>query len=90
MPYTVCFAPAAARELRKLAPAERRQIARRIDSLADDPRPDGCAKLKGAAGLYRIRVGDFRIVYRIDENALIVLVAAIGNRRDIYDELKRL
>lgn len=61
-----------------------------IDSLARNPRPEGCKKLKGPADLYRIRVGNFRIVYRIEEDELIVLVAAIGNRRDIYEEIKRL
>lgn len=46
--------------------------------------------MKGPGGLYRIRAADFRIVYRIEENELIVLVAAIGNRRDIYREIYQL
>lgn len=90
MAYAIRIAPAAGRQLRKLAPAERQRIVSHIDSLADDPRPDGCKKLKGPGNLYRIRVGHFRIVYRIEEDELIVLVAALGNRRDIYEEIERL
>jgi mRNA interferase RelE/StbE len=91
LPYSIRFAPAAARQMRKLAAAERSRLAPHIDSLAGNPRPDGCKKLKAAqGGLYRIRAGDLRIVYRIEELELIVLEAAIGRRRDIYEELKRL
>ncbi|WP_370700757.1 type II toxin-antitoxin system RelE family toxin [Fibrella musci] len=55
-----------------------------IELLASDPRPDGCKKLKGRLG-YRIRKGDYRILYDIQDSVLIVNVIAIGHRRDIYE-----
>lgn len=56
-----------------------------IKSLADNPRPDsGCKKLKGRKG-YRIRVGDYRVVYEINDGILVVLIIDVGHRREIYD-----
>jgi mRNA interferase RelE/StbE len=88
--YTVHLTRKAERQVRKLAKADQRQLVPHIDSLAREPRPDGCKKLAGKRNIYRIRVGDFRILYQIEDKELLVLVAAIGQRRDIYEELKRL
>ncbi len=55
-----------------------------IDGLATNPRPPGCIRLQGGGERYRIRVGDYRIIYQIQDAVLIVLVLDIGNRRDIY------
>ena len=55
-----------------------------IDELAQDARPSGCVKLAGAPDLYRIRVGDFRIVYQVNDAAQVVLILSIGHRREIY------
>ena len=55
-----------------------------IRSLADNPRPAGSIKLEGSDDLYPIRKGDFRIIYRIEDEALIVTVTRVGNRRDVY------
>jgi mRNA interferase RelE/StbE len=55
-----------------------------IDGLAPNARPSGCVKLAGAPDLYRIRVGDYRIVYQVRDDVLIVLVLSIGHRREIY------
>ena len=55
-----------------------------IDGLAENARPAGCVKLAGAPDVYRIRVGDYRIIYQVKDAALIVLVLSIGHRRDIY------
>ncbi len=55
-----------------------------IDALAEDARPSGCVKLAGAPDLYRIRVGDYRIVYQVQDTEQIVLVLSIGHRREIY------
>lgn len=63
---------------------ERNRAGRRIDALALDPRPRGCKKLQGDGDLYRVRAGDFRIVYAVRDDVLIVLVVKIGNRRDVY------
>jgi mRNA interferase RelE/StbE len=60
------------------------RIAHAIDSLADDPRPRGAVKLAGDQDFYRIRAGDYRIIYSITDEKLIVLVIAVGHRRDIY------
>ena len=89
MPYTIRVAPAAARAPSKLASFDRQRVALHIDGLADHPRPVGCKKLKGQRGLYR-RVGAFRIIYRIQEKELLVLVVALADRRDIYQEIERL
>lgn len=61
----------------------RSRILRSIDGLAGTPRPPGCKKLKGFDA-YRIRVGDYRVVYEIHDNVLVVLVVRIGHRREIY------
>ena len=55
-----------------------------IDALASNPRPAGVVKLSGATDLYRIRSGDFRIIYEIQDVGLVVLVLKVGNRRDVY------
>lgn len=81
--YSVLIKPSAAKELERLPDKIRRQIAKRIASPADTPRPVGCEKLTGE-DLYRIRRGDHRIVYSIADAALTVLVVRGGNRRDVY------
>ena len=58
-----------------------------IESLATDPRPPGCRKLAGISDRYRLRVGDYRIIYCIDDGKVTVLVLAIGHRREVYDGL---
>jgi len=76
--------PRAERELASLPDDVRRRIARRIDALQIEPRPRGCQKLAGHDGIYRIRAGDYRILYRIADAVLVVMVIRIGHRRDIY------
>jgi len=61
-----------------------RRFSREIDALAENPRPPGSLKLQGNDELYRVRVGDYRIIYQIQDRVLLVLVVEIGNRRDIY------
>ena len=56
----------------------------RIDSLADNPRPPDTKKLSGAEELYRIRVGDYRVLYAIQDKVLLVLVVKVGHRREVY------
>lgn len=55
-----------------------------IEALAGDPRPHGCRKLTGAEDLWRIRVGDYRVVYQVDDAEMLVLIATAGHRRDVY------
>ena len=81
--YAVEFLPSAARELSKLEPAVRRRLARRIDRLAMDPRA-GAAKLRGTEDVWRVRVGDYRILYQVQDDRLLILVIRTGHRRDVY------
>jgi mRNA interferase RelE/StbE len=82
--YTVEFAPRAAKELRNLERPDQVRVAARIDSLAQNPRPRGVEKLSGEEDLYRVRVGNYRIIYQIQDARLLVLVVKIGHRRDVY------
>ena len=84
MTHRVEVAPAAARQLRKLAPAARRRVQAAIELLAGQPRPSGAKRLVGGAGEWRVRTGDYRIVYEIRNDVLLVLVVAVGHRREIY------
>ena len=85
MTYAVEVAPAAVRQLRKLDPRARRRVQAAIELLADDPRPPKARKLVGGAGEWRVRTGDFRIVYEIKDQELLVLVVKVGHRRDVYE-----
>ncbi len=82
--YTVEFLPSAARELMKLDVAVQRRLARAVDRLADAPRPTGAVKLRGADDIWRLRVGDYRILYRLEEDRLVVLTVKVGHRREGY------
>lgn len=84
MTYTVQVLAPAARQLRKLDPKSRRRIQAAIELLAENPRPPGAKKLVGGAGEWRVRTGDYRVVYEIHDNVLLVLVLAVGHRREIY------
>ena len=84
MRYRIEVAPAAFRQLRKLDPAARRRVQAAIELLADQPRPSGAKKLAGGDGEWRVRTGDYRIVYEVHDDVLLVLVIAVGHRRDIY------
>jgi mRNA interferase RelE/StbE len=84
MSYTVALTPAAGRALRKFDPQVRRRLQAAIDLLASDPRPPAATRLVGGAGEWRVRNGDYRIVYEIEEDRLLILVLAVGHRREIY------
>jgi mRNA interferase RelE/StbE len=81
--YSVELKRSAAREIEALPLRERRQIVERIGRLADDPRPRGCEKLAGGER-YRVRQGDYRIVYTIEDALLTIWVVKVGHRRDVY------
>jgi len=84
MTYRIDVAPAAARQLRKLDPTARRRVQAAIELLADQPRPSGAKRLSGGDGEWRVRTGDYRIVYEIRDKVLLILVVAVGHRRDVY------
>ena len=83
-PYRVELKPSAERALTALQRRDRIRVARKIDALATDPRPPGVEKLKGAEDLWRVRTGDYRIIYAILDDALVILVIRIGHRREVY------
>ncbi|USQ74777.1 type II toxin-antitoxin system RelE family toxin [Ornithinimicrobium cryptoxanthini] len=84
MTYRIDLSPAASRQLRKLDPSARRRVQAAIELLATDPRPSAAKKLVGGAGEWRVRTGDYRIVYEINDGVLVILVLAVGHRREIY------
>lgn len=75
---------AAASKLKKFDPQIRRRIQAAIELLADDPRPPAATQLVGGEGEWRVRTGDYRIIYEIVEKRLVVLVINVGHRRDVY------
>ena len=83
-PYRVEVEPAVARTLSKLSSKVRDRILRRVQELAHDPRPVGCVKLIGLAETYRIRVGDFRVLYEVHDRLVLVVVVRVGHRKEVY------
>jgi mRNA interferase RelE/StbE len=83
-PYVVELTPAAERTLRKLDKPIARALAAEMAQLAYEPRPAGVKALKGHRGALRLRVGDYRVVYRVEDKRLVVLVLDLGHRREIY------
>ncbi|CED90770.1 type II toxin-antitoxin system RelE family toxin [Actinomyces succiniciruminis] len=84
MTYRIEFSPAAARQLRKLNGRARLRVQAVVELLAQEPRPSGAKKLVGGRGEWRVRTGDYRIVYEVDDGVLLVLVLAVGHRREVY------
>ena len=82
--HTVVFARSARRELEGLEATVARRIISRVEALASEPRPHGCVKLQGAADLWRIRIGDYRVVYAIDDDARVVDIRIVRHRSDAY------
>jgi mRNA interferase RelE/StbE len=81
--YRLLIKPTAVKELEALPAKDRRRIVPRIEGLASEPRPHGCEKLSGLEQ-YRVRQGDYRVVYGVDDDARVVIVVKIGHRRDVY------
>ena len=87
MPYAIQFTNSALKQLYKLSKDISYKIARDINELGYHPRPIGYKKLKGEDDLYRIRCGNYRIIYQICDKVLIVLVIRIGDRKEVYRNL---
>lgn len=86
-PYRVELAPAAQRQVRKLSHTTARRVLLELANLGTDPRPPGCRAMVGQPHRWRVRVhgaGDYRIVYEIQDEQLLVLVVAVAHRREIY------
>ena len=84
MTYSITLAPPAARRLRKFDPQVRRRIQAALELLSAEPRPPAATQLVGGSGEWRVRTGDYRIVYEIEDDQLLVLVLRMGHRRAIY------
>ncbi|PZU46658.1 MAG: plasmid stabilization protein [Microbacterium sp.] len=84
MSYSVTILPSAARSIRKLPPEAKRRIQAVIELLADDPRPPAAKKLT-ARPEWRVRTGDYRVLYRIEDSVLTVVVVHAGHRRNVYE-----
>jgi mRNA interferase RelE/StbE len=82
--YRIFLERAAERELRRLSREIHNRIIRAIQGLVADPRPPGCRKLTGTQNDWRIRVGDYRVVYEIDDKAQVVRVNRVRHRREVY------
>ncbi|MEQ8413820.1 MAG: type II toxin-antitoxin system RelE/ParE family toxin [Imperialibacter sp.] len=83
--YQINFKRKAGKELLKLPSQAVKEISSSIDALAENPRPDGSKKLKGSnESLWRIRVGDYRVIYAIEDKIKIISVRRIAHRKDIY------
>lgn len=83
-PYALFVAPAADRQLSKLPQEVQDRLDLAIDALADVPKPPGSAKLQGYVSSWRIRVGDYRIIYELDEAAREIIVTRVAHRREAY------
>ncbi|MEW6141243.1 MAG: type II toxin-antitoxin system RelE/ParE family toxin [Thermodesulfobacteriota bacterium] len=84
MAYRVLFVSRAERAFKRLSADVQDRIISEINSLAEEPRPAGAVKLTGSENLYRVRVGDYRVIYAVEDDFLLVLVVEIGHRREIY------
>ena len=84
MIYSVSVSPTAARQLRKFDPDVRRRIQAAIELLAENPRPPAATRLVGGAGEWRVRTGDYRVIYEIPDGELLVLVLRVAHRREVY------
>jgi len=82
--YQVLLTPRAMRDIRRLQPELQQRLLKAIAALGDNPRPQGCEKVRGSDE-WRIRVGDYRVRYRIDDSQHQVIVTRIGHRNEIYD-----
>lgn len=82
--YKITFARSSRKELQALPTAIAERILSKIDALATTPRPIGCKKLQGPTRLWRLRMGDYRIVYDIDDRNGIVDIVIVRHRRDVY------
>jgi mRNA interferase RelE/StbE len=82
--YSVLIDSRAQKEIASLDKDAQRRVVTKIESLANNPRPNGVDKMEGNDELYRVRVGDFRIIYQIRDRELIVLVMRVGHRRSVY------
>jgi mRNA interferase RelE/StbE len=84
MRYRIEFSPAAERQFKKIPKEVQIRLKHRIDILAENPFPRGVKKLSAEETLYRLRLGDYRIVYQVQGKALLILILKLGHRKNVY------
>lgn len=87
MSYALEYKSSVKKELRKLTKHDRTAIVQKIQNLKNNPLPEGSAKLKGSNDLFRIRYGDYRVIYQLQKKVLLIIIIRIGHRREIYKNL---
>lgn len=85
-PYTIVYTKVVEKQLRRLPGQLLGAVIRKIASLAENPRQPGVKRLQGNRELYRVRQGDYRIIYEIHDESVTVMVVKVGHRRDVYDK----
>jgi mRNA interferase RelE/StbE len=88
--YDIQIAPAAERQLRKLPPQAQVKIVKTFETLASNPRPAGVEKLSADPRFWRVRAGDYRVIYFIDDGARLVIVLVVRHRKDAYRDIENL
>jgi mRNA interferase RelE/StbE len=83
--YAVELKPSARKELESLPDNILTRVVRKLELLAEDPRPAGCKKLRGYKDQWRLRFGDWRVVYIVDDAAKLVSITRVAHRREVYD-----
>jgi len=83
--YLIVVARSAQKDLDSLPSEVSSRISSKIEALASVPRPDGCRKLKGEQNSWRIRVGDYRVIYIVDDNTRTIDISKVRHRREVYD-----
>ena len=84
MRYTLEFTASAAREFRALDRQTQRRISTKVSELVNDPLPAGVRKFQGEEDHWRIRVGDYRVIYRVEKCRVVIVIVKIGHRREVY------
>ncbi len=84
MAYSIQFKPLALRQLEKLPRDAQKRLAEKIEALRGNPFPAGCTKMEGLDDAWRIRAGDYRVVYQVHRGVLLILVLTVGHRKDVY------
>ena len=82
--FSIELAPSVSRALKKLDPQVQKRIGKAIDALRGNPLPAGVKKLNDPVELWRIRVGDYRVIYKIEEHKLVIVVVKVAHRREVY------
>ncbi len=82
--WKIEWKPKASKIFMELPKNRQRQIAAKVDALANDPTPHGSRKLSGKENIHRLRIGDYRVIYKIRKKVLVILVLIIGHRKEVY------